>query len=403
MVAELKKEIARLKESNSRLNQHTSEIESRLARSEDHSSTLLTQVEQHEAEVAKRQQAYEDLERRLAVLLTSQDNKVLTAELAEKNQRILTLEGQLSEQASLQMERDQLRITIQEEQAAGAELRAKLNNLSVSTSTTGSSSREPSSISFDDAKEALPQRSPVPTIRELTPPDSPGSVVPLPQDQQVFQLETALRELAAKYHEAEHHIADLTTQLSEAKLIHAELDDILPTENSPPTAPIPDDDSETGTPSLQTPKGPSPAVSPSRSTNSRRGSQTVPPSGGTVAVKPKDFRAGRGSGESQRARPQSLSQELSSAQSLDSLRASWTGPSALKLASSPSRQSLPVMQQPLRTSQSLEAELKFVHEVSRRPRPKLMIRWWKSEMKSSKTARRIYANWKKRFDNSHRT
>jgi len=63
-------------------------------------------------------------------------------------------------------------------------------------------------------------------------------------------------------------------------------------------------------------------------------------------------------------RPQSLSQELSSAHSPGlSSRPSWGGPNSLLLAPSSSRQSMPIMK-PSRSLQSLEAELKFVHEVS---------------------------------------
>lgn len=372
-VTELRKEIAKLKESNERLNQHATEIEARLAKSDTHSSSLVAQLERYETEAAARERAYHDLERHVAVLDTSQDNKLLLEELSEKNDRIVLLERQIEQGAVDREEQQNLRRSIAVEQAAQAELRARL--LEVSTSTTQSGNRDTPNMSFDDAKEQLPQRSPVPTVKELTPPDSPGSIRPISQDEQVVQLEAALKDLAARCaeaesraSEAEHHIADLTTQLSEAKLIHAEMDDVLPISSPLPSPGLRDDISESGSTTLQTPVGPSPATSPGRPSVGRRGSLPImtPTNGAITALKPRDFRLGRGFGETKQKRPQSLSQELHSAQSLESsLRTSWGGPpNSLRLTTSPSRLSLPAMQKPMRSSQSLEAELKFVHEVS---------------------------------------
>jgi kinesin family protein 4/21/27 len=375
-VTELRKEIARLKEANDRLSQHSSEIETRLTKSEGHAAVLIAQIEKHEKEVMERVQAYRDLEAHVALLDTSKDNKLLLESLAEKEQRISQLEQQIIDQTAGLTEREQLRQSVQVEKAAQAELRAKLAHLEVSSA---SSTRDASIASFDDAKEQLPNRSPVPTVKELTPPESPSSVRPTSNDDHVAQLEAALRDLEARcadaearYSEAEHQIAELSTQLSEAKLVHAELDDVMPVSPGAPSPGITDDTSESGsTTTLQTPRGSSRSSSPVRFASQRGStSSTLAPVNGAVALKHRDFRHGRGSfGDLKRARPQSLSQELSSAQSLESSpRASWTGPpSALRLATSPSkhRQSLPAAStlKPLRSPSSLEAELRFVHEV----------------------------------------
>jgi hypothetical protein len=52
------------------LNQHTSEIEARLAKSDTRSSALLAQIERHEKDAVDREQAYRDLERHAALLDT---------------------------------------------------------------------------------------------------------------------------------------------------------------------------------------------------------------------------------------------------------------------------------------------------------------------------------------------
>lgn len=374
VAGELRKEIAKLKEANERLNQHAAEIETRLTRSESHSASLIAQIERYEKEAADREERYQDLERHVAVLDTSRDNKLLLEELTAKNERILSLEREVEQNGAERAIKDVIRPSNSLGDAAPADAQTRL--LDVSTSGDSAKNRLTSALPFDDAKEPIPQRSPVPTIKELTPPDSPGSIRPMPQDHQVAQLEAALKDLAARCadaelraSEAEHHVADLTSQLSEAKLIHAEMDDILPTSTALPSPGIRDDVSDSGSTTLQTPGGPSPSDSPRRSSIDRRSSMPTagPVSGSMLALKQRDFRAGRGFGETKQRRPQSLSQELHSAQSLESsLRTSWGGPpNSLRLAISPSRLSLPAMQKPLRTSQSLEAELRFVHEVSR--------------------------------------
>jgi len=398
-VNDLRKEISKLKEANARLSQHTTGIEARLTMTEGHSSTLIAQIEKHEKQALEREQAYRDLEQQVIRLDTTKDSKMLWESLAEKDQRILELQEQLEDQTASREERGQLRRSVEDEKLAQAELREKLEHLTASSSDNRSS-LGPSAMSVNDEGEAVPNQSPVPSMKE------PQELNTLEnsewnrsgsQSEQVAQLEVALQELATRCAEAEskntiaeHKIAELTTQLSEAKLIHAELDDGLPGSLEQR-----DDASESGSSRLQTPKDPSPATSPVRSNASRRGSMPVMSAANGVGVKQRDFRAGRGLGELKRVRPQSLSQELLSAQYLESSpRASWNGPSALRLTTSPSRQSLPAMQQPLRTSQSLEAELRFLHEVSIRPNPlgRAYGRWWRNEMKSSRTVRRTYAD-----------
>lgn len=367
---DLRKEIAKLKESHLRLNQHTSEIEARLAKSDTRSSALLAQIERHEKDAVDREQAYRDLERHAALLDTSKENKLLLEELVEKDKRISSLERQIEEQSNAQEDRERLLKTVAEEKAIQLELQSKLASLQEKSSSFGASSREPSVISFEDEKEGAPHSSPLHPVKVLTAHDVQGSSRGLSSDAHVARLELELQELATKcaqaesrYAEAELQIAELTTQLSEAKLIHAELDDVLPESELSPSTEARDDISESDSLSVQTPRESSPSSSPIRPSSARRGSSAGTTLNSALAVKHRDFRVGRGFGELQRVRPQSLSQELSSAQLLDSPPVSWNGPSALRLTTSPSRQSLPAMQKSLRSSQSLEAELRFVHEV----------------------------------------
>ena len=298
--------MAKLRESNERLTLHTTEIEARLAKSETHSTGLLAQIEKHEQMAVQRETAYRELERHIAILDTSKDIKLLLAEIETKDRRIADLDRELQEKdEGLTEERAQLLGTVEFEKAQTAELRAKLSSLELSTSSMASVRKQASNMSLDDAKEVISSRSPVMPVRELTPPDSPESQQPATSahEDQIVQLEAALKELSARcadaemrYTDAESQIAELNSQLSEAKLIRDEMADILPVSPVPASPANTDDVSDAGT-MLQTPRGMSPNTSPLRM-GSRRGS--VPAL--VVDTKARDFRGGRGPGETRRAR-----------------------------------------------------------------------------------------------------
>ncbi|WWC89409.1 uncharacterized protein L201_004333 [Kwoniella dendrophila CBS 6074] len=372
IVAELKKDIAKLGESNTTLSQHTTELEARLSTSENHSSNLAAQVEKQEKEAERREAAYRDLEAHIALLDTTKDNKILLEELDQRDQKIAELAKELEEKAAIEeRERSCLLDAVQAEKSIQAELRSRLASLQVSSSsatTTGPASPPPEDEE-ETADTAVIPRTPLPTTTQLTPPESPRSPG-LPktdnEENELEELKKALRDLSEKFSISESQVAELTTQLSEAKLVNAEVEDTVPSSETPSTEDEEEVLSEAET-TLQTPRDSLSATSPSR----RRGSMPILSAMATKGQggQGPGFRGGRGYGDSAQMRPQSLSQELSSAQSLGtSPRASWTHTQSHSrnnslLLPSPSPTNPIHTLRPSRSSQSLEAELKFVHRI----------------------------------------
>ncbi|ORY34052.1 hypothetical protein BCR39DRAFT_556841 [Naematelia encephala] len=366
IVNNLKKQIADLKASNHNMSASTTDLETRLSHAESHSADLGRQIERYEQEAAARDGAYRDLEAHISLLDTSNDNKLLLSELEAKDRLIAELEQSQKDAAGAhQSEVARLDGNLETERAARLQLHTQLEGLQAASSALP---KGPTLVA-DNVKDGLPPHSPARVLAELTPPESPasGRWVNDHHDDEATHLRSALEEISARCSQAENRVVELTTQLAEAKLVSDEIHDVVSA--SPVLShPSPDGDdgsSESGT-TLQTPRDGSPTPTPiSKKRASRRGSMPVISTIGFSAnSKGRDFRGGRGFGESKRLRPQSLSQELSSAQSSAlSPRGSWGAPSTLLFSASPSKQSMPVMQPPLRTSQSLEAELRFVHRV----------------------------------------
>ncbi|WWC61786.1 uncharacterized protein I303_104371 [Kwoniella dejecticola CBS 10117] len=368
-IAELKKDIARLRENNATLNQHTFELEARLSRSESTATGLAAQVEKQEKEAERREAAYRDLEAHIALLDTSKDNKLLLEELDQRDQKIAELEKDLEEKAaSEEKERSRLVEAVQAEKSIQSELRSRLSSMQASAAAASlpTPASPPSENGIIRSDVTANTRSPLPTHNQLTPPDSPqGSQSRERSDDadEVEELKKALRDLAEKFSNSESRVAELTTQLSEARLVNAEMEDTVPPSPSPATEDEEETLSEAET-TLQTPRDSMSATSPSR----RRGSMPILSATKSPGQSP-GFRGGRGYGDSARMRPQSLSQELSSAQSLGtSPRASWTPIQSHSrnnslLLSSPSPTNSMHTLKPSRSSQSLEAELKFVHRI----------------------------------------
>jgi phage shock protein A len=292
-MAELQKDISKLKETNSTLQQHTSDLEARLDKSEAHTVGLLAQIERHERDAEKREAAYRDLEEHINLLDTSKDNKLLLAELEQRDLKIVELEKQLEVSSD---ETGQERARLEEAVAGASVVHTQLRDQLSALQATPTSKSEPKSTPLRSAATVLRQvklpESPPPTDED-TDADDP--------ENEVAHLRRMLEELSARcsaaetrYTEAEGKIVDLTTQLSELQ----EMDDVVPFSPAPGSSSNGDETSENGsTSTLQTPKTHSPTTSPK---SSRRGSMPLLNNG--AAVKTRDFRGGRGYGEYKRSR-----------------------------------------------------------------------------------------------------
>jgi hypothetical protein len=384
VVSTLRKEIATHQAANVKLSQHTTELELRLIQSEDRGLALGGQIGQYEKEAERHGKAFKALESHITLLDTTEDNKALLEELQQREIRICEMEKEYRERhAALELEKLELQRSHDATSLANSQLRAEVDKLNVSTS---------SAVSVDpratDSTDLAPSRPPLLSQKTVfvTPPESPVTERQSFETDEVAELRRALRTLTAKYHEselryseAENQIMDLRAQLDDAHLAQAEIEDVVPSSPSNRTHRSSIDENSDESMTLTTPKEEQEGFNPSPTKPTRGGYRGSMPNLSLLTHKGRDFRSGRGIVESRRARsvilllhswselmsrPQSLSQELSSAHSPGlSSRPSWGGPNSLLLAPSSSRQSMPIMK-PSRSLQSLEAELKFVHEVS---------------------------------------
>ena len=383
VVATFRKEIANHQASNVKLSQHTTELETRLTQSEDRGLALGGQIGQYEKEAERHEKAFKDLESHISLLDTTEDNKALLEELQQREIRICEMEKEYRERhAALEQEKQELQMAHDATSLTNSQLQAEVDKLNLSTSSrisldplAADSADTPSRPSLVSQKTVF-----------VTPPDSPVAERQGFETDEVAELQRALRTLTAKYHEselryseAENQIMDLTNQLTDAQLAQAEIEDTIPPSPSARTHRSSIDENSDESMTLQTPRDEQEGFNPSPTKSARGGHRGSMPNLSLLTHKGRDFRSGRGIVESRRARsvndlsckgarltirPQSLSQELSLAHSPGlSSRPSWGGPNSLLLGPSSSRQSMPLMKSS-RSLQSLEAELKFVHEVS---------------------------------------
>lgn len=299
-MAALRKEIANHQLANARLSQHTAEFETRLGSSDARATSLASQIEKHERHAERRDQAYKDLESHIALLDTTEDNRALLEELQERDNRINDIERVHQERESrLEQELAELTNSHEAGSLANSHLRAEFDKLSAS-----SSSGTPRGSSLDHVGSLTPVGY---SCANGDVNENGSSGLPPPTDE-LEELRRALRALAAKYQDsetrcsqAENRIASLTNQLGEARLVHAEIDDVLPSSPNAPSSSLDEASDESIT--LHTPKDEletldtSSPTKPSR--NWHRGSMPII---STLNLKGRDFRLGRGVGESRHGR-----------------------------------------------------------------------------------------------------
>ena len=246
-----------------------------MAKSESHASDLSAIIEKHEREAEQREKSFRELESNIALLDTSKENKALLDEMEKKDARIAELERAEEERI-----------------AAGtwSTLPSENGHSNVDHDAIAvEMSREASHVTADSSATAVEGREAKPAS-DMTPPASPGSQSVSAKEAELAALRDMLHEMSARCaaaenrcNDAEGKVADLTAQLSEAKLITAELEDRVITP-VPHDDEVPTEDEST----LQTPQGSSPGPSPTK--GSRRGSMQ----GNGIGVRQKDFRGGRG-------------------------------------------------------------------------------------------------------------
>lgn len=289
-VSDLRKEIARSREQAATTEQYIKDVEGRLAKSDDFTATLRRQTEVLERDVERREEAYRDLEGRLSLLDTSGEHKLLVAEIDERDKRLLDLERSLNElkikTATAEQEAQRLEKIAHLEKEAKEELQSRVRTLeraSMTLASAGLSTKARSAgfppSSDPSARDELDSPSLPSPAQASAGPDVVGSLelrieqLQTTYDQTVAELDSA----NAKYQESLKEIEDLNSQVEEAKLVHSEDGDLVPSPSSPNFAQasfvaIASDDSESERPLTTTPTVSSltTLTSASRSPRSRR-------------------------------------------------------------------------------------------------------------------------------------
>lgn len=276
-----------------------------MSSSETRTASLLAQIDRNEKEVERRDQAYKDLESHIALLDTTQDNKALLEELQERDSRINDIERAHQERESrLERELAELTDTHNASSVVNSQLRAEVDKLSSSISSTSNTVKGSSMMSISNGDLAGYSLINGDTGEVVSEPETTNGL-PAPSDE-VEELRRALRALTARYQDsearysqAEHKIADLTTQLGEARLVHAEIDDVLPPSPNAPSSTLDESDEST---TLQTPRDELETLDSLPAKSSRNWNRGSMPVISTIALKNRDFRAGRGAGDSRRGR-----------------------------------------------------------------------------------------------------
>jgi predicted nucleic acid-binding Zn-ribbon protein len=384
--SDLRKEIARYKESDLTSASYIASMEARLARNDADMASLRATIEKLEAEAESRAEEVSQLQGRVDALMQERmDKENWKASLLEREKRVEELEKRMEEwervKNEVSEERERLGNAVGEVEQAKKSLLMEVERREAASNET--SSERPSQPESHSTTYYTPRSTLSATLGTITPgtPSTPvaqpvslspaaiPSELPLPALQEEFQSlqkehsETLadLSSVTSKYRDALREISDLAAQISEAKL------QLATTANSGDS----DVGSDAGRP--KTPKTPTPVR---RKTLTRRESSGVTllngaastSNGGTTGTGRRLFFRHATSAESLHSRSQSqsqsLSQELSSRPlSPRSPRQSWTSGDSLLV---PPKLSIhvPHNQESTRSMESLEKEIMRLQEVT---------------------------------------
>ncbi|SCV69289.1 BQ2448_2309 [Microbotryum intermedium] len=96
-VTDLRKEITRHREHGATQELYIKDLEVRLAKAEETEVIMRSRIDTFERDIQRHEEAYRELESRLSLLNTAEDQKILLAELDGKNLRVIELERSVDE------------------------------------------------------------------------------------------------------------------------------------------------------------------------------------------------------------------------------------------------------------------------------------------------------------------
>ena len=239
VVAEMRKEMSQLKAAEGTNERYIKDLEARLTQSNEGTRGLQDQVARMENELARRDEAYKDLQQRMDMLDSSRENKALLEELDQRDvtlmqlqSRVDTLQGERDEiarergrltdaAASRQLERGKLedRIRELESRSAATALAAGAGAgvLGMGVGAAGlSMAQGHSNQSFKSAESGNEEElSFLQTQVEMLSEELKS------REEAKAQMEADMETVNLKYKEALAEIHDLNGQVSEAKLLQA--------------------------------------------------------------------------------------------------------------------------------------------------------------------------------------
>ncbi|KAI5477228.1 kinesin family member 4/7/21/27 [Pseudohyphozyma bogoriensis] len=232
-VSDLRKEITKNREQAESTEQYIKELEGRLAQSDEAQSGLKRQIEVLERDVERREEAYRDLESRLSLLDTSGEHKVLLAEIDERDKRLLELERTLDDLKTQHSTAEQEAARLQKIAAVEKEAKEELQSR-VRTLERASMSSKIRPVSYTPPQS--PAHAPGEGEDKTPPVDSAvvsGLELRLDELQATHERTLAELDIAnAKYRDSLKEIAELSSNVQEAKSIQASDSDVAPSPTS---------------------------------------------------------------------------------------------------------------------------------------------------------------------------
>ncbi len=220
-MTDLKREVARIRDTESHSAKYIADLEARLARSDESILALQQTVEKYEKEVERRRDEAELLQSRLETL--RQDGEGWRSDLEERERRVRELEEKMEEWQQKRKDAGDARVRLNSVADEVASARRSLEVDLKSLPSHPIPEDEHSSIKLNGV--------PLPIIEDVTPTSAeiPITAQPDPALQQQFlalqETHNAtladLSSVTSKYRDALREISDLAAQIQEAKLSNA--------------------------------------------------------------------------------------------------------------------------------------------------------------------------------------
>ena len=317
VIVESKKEIAKYREVESNSERYIKDLEARLSKSVDIQTVQKAHIETLERDLHRREKAYEDLERRLALLDTTEQHKQLLCELDDREVQLLRLQRDLDEAkaqtVALQKDGEKVKYITERASQDKEGLQSRLENLEQKATSNGTSPSESVIVPLQNIVEEVEPSEVIPD-RHTGSADREALLSQLRKLQKTHDRTLWDPEiLSAKHKDSLQALEDLQQQKDEQLLKSSSSSDTFGSAPSSPKGSSNDNELEELQDSVRSYRLPSnnSYITPSRSSRTSRRSMPVSPQGSFLGRSPVPMLS------TSHLRSVSLSQELSLAHSLN--------------------------------------------------------------------------------------